>query len=74
MGICHCKRKGNASRPNQQPSRRSRRSSILDDYAEEVRDLYVPGSTSVWWKSVPSKVVDNLILDTLKVIGTLVEK
>lgn len=75
MGICLCKCKEEEQSVNTTNNDRRRRTSSANIQADDQTDWYpVPGNGSNWWKSVPSKVVDNLVLDTLNVIGTLVEK
>uniref|UniRef100_A0A1B6LFK8 RING finger and SPRY domain-containing protein 1 n=1 Tax=Graphocephala atropunctata TaxID=36148 RepID=A0A1B6LFK8_9HEMI len=72
MGVCLCKcKEEEQSVSTSNHDRRRRISSNIQ--AEDQPDWYMPGSGSNWWKSVPAKVVDNLVLDTLNVIGTLVE-
>uniref|UniRef100_A0A1B6DCF9 B30.2/SPRY domain-containing protein n=1 Tax=Clastoptera arizonana TaxID=38151 RepID=A0A1B6DCF9_9HEMI len=81
MGLCHCKCKedSNSSR-NTRNDHRNRTNNITVDvpdwygHLEQDRnEWYMPGSESLWWKSKPSRVVEKLVLDTLNVIGTLVE-
>lgn len=74
MGLCHCKCKKEATSNNlaYRQNARARRHTEASN-GEDRTDWYMPGSASLWWKSMSSKVVDNLILDTLNVIGTLVE-
>ncbi|KAL1131126.1 hypothetical protein AAG570_012363 [Ranatra chinensis] len=71
MGLCYCKCK------DDQGSNRATNvggsPNVNTISSEDVPDIYTPGANSVWWKTVSSKVIDNLILDTLKVIGSLVE-
>lgn len=74
MGICLCKCKEEEQSVNSSNNDRRRRTSSANIQTDDQPDWYMPGSGSNWWKSVPSKVVDNLVLDTLNVIGTLVEK
>lgn len=71
MGICCCKCKGGET---SEISNNHDRNSLNGNHADNQTDWYMHGTESNWWKSVPSKVVDNLVLDTLNVIGTLVEK
>lgn len=74
MGICLCKCKEEEQPVNSSNNDRRRRTSSANIHSDDQPDWYMPGNGSNWWKSVPSKVVDNLVLDTLNVIGTLVEK
>lgn len=74
MGVCLCKCKGEEPSNGANNHDRRGRNSSINIQAEEQPDWYMPGNGSNWWKSVSAKVVDNLVLDTLNVIGTLVEK
>lgn len=74
MGLCQCKcKKETSNNSTYRQNARIRRHTEASN-EEDRTDWYMPGSASLWWKSMSSKVVDNLILDTLKIIGTLVEK
>lgn len=74
MGVCLCKCKEEEQSVTTNNHDRRRRHSGNNIQADDQPDWYMPGTGSNWWKSVPPKVVDNLVLDTLNVIGTLVEK
>lgn len=82
MGICHCKCKEEISSSNNSGNdHRNRANNIVNvpdwynrPLDQDRPDWYMPGNESLWWKSRSSKVVEKLVLDTLNVIGTLVEK
>ncbi|XP_075228744.1 RING finger and SPRY domain-containing protein 1-like [Lycorma delicatula] len=74
--FCRCKHDRNSNQHATRPSRRSRNSNIATNFSSDERnqDYYMPaGGGSLWWKSMSPKAVDILVLDTLNVIGTLVE-
>ncbi|XP_022188295.2 RING finger and SPRY domain-containing protein 1 [Nilaparvata lugens] len=77
MGAClcrGCKRERNNTVPqpaNRRLQRRARNSHLVVD---ENQECYLPaGGGPAWWKNLSSKAVDILVLETLKIIGTLME-
>lgn len=79
MGTCFCRCKHERNNSNQHATRngrRTRNSNMTTNLSTEDRnqDFYMPAGGSLWWKSMSPKAVDILVLDTLNVIGTLVEK
>lgn len=73
MGICHCKCKERNARQSEHDgaSRPSSNAGGLQN-SEGVRSdgLVIQD----WWKTVSPKDVETLILDSLKIIRSLVEK